>query len=157
MKSAAKTKVCSSILLALPDADNRALLSSILQKSGHPTYLCGRCRDAVELLPFVSIVISEQFLPDGTWHDILLKSRRLPDPPSIIVTSRLAGVDLWREVLELGGFDLLAQPFHPTDVLWAVESADAHAAARRNRKNAPGQEARPAAAPKEAVLCLPRQ
>lgn len=154
MNSSVNPTTHTSVLLVLPDADNRALLSSILQQSGLRTFLCGRCRDAIELLPFVSIVISEQDLPDGTWLDILQSSQQLTTPPAVIVTSRLAGVELWAEVLNHGGFDLLGQPFHNGDVLWSVQSAAMQAEIRR-RGAGPGDP--PCAGPRvryEAPVCL---
>lgn len=154
MNSSVNPTTHTSVLLVLPDADNRALLSSILQQSGLRTFLCGRCRDAIELLPFVSIVIAEHDLPDGTWLDILQSSQQLMTPPAVIVTSRLAGVELWAEVLNHGGFDLLAQPFHNADVLWSVQSAVSHAEVRRRRSE---RDDPPRAGPRvryEAPLCL---
>jgi hypothetical protein len=43
--------------------------------------------------------------------------------PAFIVTSRLADAGLWAEVLHLGGYDLLAQPFCAQEVIWAVGNA----------------------------------
>jgi DNA-binding response OmpR family regulator len=39
------------------------------------------------------------------------------------VTSRLADERLWVEVVNLGGFDVLAQPFYTREVLRSVNAA----------------------------------
>jgi hypothetical protein len=43
--------------------------------------------------------------------------------PRLIVTAPLADEHLWAEVLNLDGFDVLAQPFRPDEVKRVIESA----------------------------------
>jgi DNA-binding response OmpR family regulator len=62
------------------------------------------------------LVVCEQDLPDGSWKEILAATAAVADPPSLIVTSRLADDRLWAEVLNLGGYDVLAQPFDREEV-----------------------------------------
>ena len=50
----------------------------------------------------------------------------MPLPPKLIVTCRLADERLWAEVLNLGGFDVLAQPFYAREVVRSVNSACSH-------------------------------
>jgi DNA-binding response OmpR family regulator len=64
----------------------------------------------------VSIVICERDLPDGTWKDILRALDTLSDHPLLVVTSRLADDHLWVEVLNLGGYDVLAKPLDHKEV-----------------------------------------
>ena len=47
----------------------------------------------------------------------------LPDPPSLIVTSRLADERLWAEALNLGAYDVLAKPFPPTEAMRVIGAA----------------------------------
>ncbi len=77
----------------------------------------------------VRIVICECKLPDGNWRDALDIIAGQSDPPSLIVTSRLADERLWAEVLNLGGYDVLAQPFDHQEVRRVAELA---VAASRN-------------------------
>ena len=56
------------------------------------------------------VVVCERDLPDGDWKDVLAIALSLPVPPPVIVTSRLADDYLWAEVLNLGGYDVLAKP-----------------------------------------------
>jgi len=59
----------------------------------------------------VRVVICERDLPDGTWRDMLESMAGLNEPPALIVASRLADDHLWLEVLNAGGYDVLARPF----------------------------------------------
>ena len=56
------------------------------------------------------VVVCERDLSDGSWKDVLEIAESLPCPPPVIVTSRLADDYLWAEVLNLGGYDVLAKP-----------------------------------------------
>lgn len=69
------------------------------------------------------IVISCSELPDGTWKNALAACQRLSVPPPVIVASRLADEHLWAEVLNLGGFDLIARPLDARELGWIVRSA----------------------------------
>ncbi|MBZ5581799.1 MAG: response regulator [Acidobacteriia bacterium] len=75
-------------------------------------------RQALAAIPRteIQVVICERDLPDGSWRDILRAIHMRPDPPSLIVTSRLADERLWAEVLNEGGYDVLAQPFDAQEV-----------------------------------------
>jgi DNA-binding response OmpR family regulator len=67
-----------------------------------------------------SVVICERYLTDGDWKLVLSEFDRLPVRPTLIVTSRLADEELWAEVLNLGGYDVLAQPFDSDEVYRSV-------------------------------------
>jgi len=57
------------------------------------------------------VVVCERDLQPGSWKDVLEHLTILPDPPLLIVTSRLADERLWAEALNLGAYDVLAKPF----------------------------------------------
>jgi DNA-binding response OmpR family regulator len=88
----------------------------------------GTCRKAISFLCTdpVPVVFCERDLPDGTWRDILRHTSELVNPPALIVTSSMADERLWAEVLNLGGFDVLAQPFSEPEVKHVLESALRH-------------------------------
>jgi DNA-binding response OmpR family regulator len=69
---------------------------------------------------------------------VLQDLRKLPVPPQLVVTSRLADDHLWAEVLNIGGFDVLARPLDRDEVERVVASASRHFETRHLR------EARPA-------------
>ncbi len=69
------------------------------------------------------VVVCERDLSPGSWKDVLEQATILPDPPSFIVTSRLADERLWAEALNLGAFDVLAKPFDGTEAMRVVGAA----------------------------------
>ncbi|HEX2917363.1 MAG TPA: response regulator, partial [Edaphobacter sp.] len=75
----------------------------------------------------ISVLICERNLPDGSWKDVLSAVAVKSSPPAVIVACRLADEHLWAEVLNLGGYDVLAKPFDAKEVLWTVN----HACCRR--------------------------
>jgi DNA-binding response OmpR family regulator len=81
-----------------------------------------RCGEALTYLSEndTAVVICERDLPDGDWRLVLTGFRSLPMPPNLIVTSFLANDELWAEVLNLGGYDVLAQPFDTQEVYRTV-------------------------------------
>jgi DNA-binding response OmpR family regulator len=71
----------------------------------------------------ITIVVAERDLSPVTWREVLEEIRTLPDPPLLIVTSRLADERLWAEALNLGAYDVLAKPFRDDEVVRALGSA----------------------------------
>ena len=69
------------------------------------------------------VVVCERDLPPGSWKDVLEQVTILPNPPSLIVTSRLADARFWAEALNLGAFDVLAKPFDSTEAMRVVGAA----------------------------------
>ena len=65
-------------------------------------------------------------LQPGTWRELLDLLAFLPEPPFLIVTSRLADERLWAEALNLGAYDVLAKPFDRTEVTRVVSMAWMH-------------------------------
>jgi DNA-binding NtrC family response regulator len=74
----------------------------------------------------ISVVLCDSNLVQGSWLDLLKHMQSLQHPPALIVASRLADERLWAEVLNLGGWDVLAKPFEPPEVLRSVKSAWEH-------------------------------
>ena len=71
----------------------------------------------------VPVILCESELPDGNWKDLLAVVTGMQNPPLMIVTSRLANEYLWAEVLNLGGYDLLAKPFNSIEVIQVTSMA----------------------------------
>ncbi|HVP48779.1 MAG TPA: response regulator [Bryobacteraceae bacterium] len=69
------------------------------------------------------VVVCERDLQPGSWKDVLDQVTILPDPPPLIVTSRLADERLWAEALNLGAYDVLAKPFDRTEATRVVGAA----------------------------------
>ncbi|SPE38900.1 hypothetical protein SBA3_30015 [Candidatus Sulfopaludibacter sp. SbA3] len=72
------------------------------------------------------IVICDCDISSGTWGEMLDHISFLPDPPLLIVASRLADERLWAEALNLGAWDVLAKPFDAGEVKRIVNIAGQH-------------------------------
>ena len=62
------------------------------------------------------VVLTEAALPDGNWLDVLHLAREYPREVEVIVTDQQADARFWAEALNLGAYDLLAQPFYEPEV-----------------------------------------
>jgi DNA-binding response OmpR family regulator len=69
------------------------------------------------------VILCHSSLADGSWKDILERVSDLPSPPHLVVTSETADEFLWAEVLNLGGYDVIAQPFWKPEVVRTLNSA----------------------------------
>jgi len=62
------------------------------------------------------VILTEASLPDGGWMDVLHLVRECSREPEVIVTDPQADARFWAEALNLGAYDLLAQPFYEPEV-----------------------------------------
>jgi DNA-binding NtrC family response regulator len=81
------------------------------------------------------VVLTEAALPDGTWLDVLNLTRESPGAAQLIVTDPQADARFWSEALNLGAYDLLAQPFYEPEVRRILFNA----CARLNYEPIPGK------------------
>lgn len=83
------------------------------------------CAEAIGVLREnpVPVVICSWQLPDGDWKTVLAEASQHANPPRVIVASPTADEQLWADVLESGGYDVLAQPFQPAEVVRVVSLA----------------------------------
>ena len=79
----------------------------------------------------VSIVICDRDLPGGGWKALLVAMDGIPAAPPLVVTARDADDKLWAEVLNLGGYDVLAQPLDATEVQRVLLQAERRSTALR--------------------------
>ena len=125
-----------SVLSLSPVPDDHASLAAIFQSPEWSLY--GEARwelrssrgphPALAVLrdKGIPIVMAERDLAPGSWRDFLASISLLPDPPLLIVTSRLADERLWAEALNLGAYDVLAKPFEPSEVIRVLSLAWQH-------------------------------
>ena len=87
-----------------------------------PTRRTRRLREACPVMcrDLARVVLCEHTLEDGSWKDVLELAASRPYPPLVIVTARLADERLWAEVLNLGGYDVLAQPLDRNEALRTI-------------------------------------
>jgi DNA-binding response OmpR family regulator len=121
-----------------PCAANRPavlIIGSIGENSGQLLRMLGACNCdtqaagtrqaalAIMRERIIPIAICDHELPDGTWTDLLNELSTLADRPNLVVTSRTADDHLWVEVLNMGGYDVLSQPFVHREVAHVIDSA----------------------------------
>jgi len=66
-----------------------------------------------------AVIVTEAALPDGSWLDVMT----LAPGTEVIVTDRHADARFWAEALNLGAYDLLAQPFYESEVRRILSNA----------------------------------
>ena len=108
----------SGVLFVSPhveDADRLSqILSSLPVQVEHVADL-EHARHKLRLEPY-PVILTDADLPDGAWSDVLDLAREVTPSPEVIVTNRYADARFWIEAMSRGVFDLLAQPFYPTEV-----------------------------------------
>jgi DNA-binding NtrC family response regulator len=106
------------ILVASNRDETCAAVAQILQGTHLPVVHAGDVSDSFEALHSrpVSVVLCEGDLPGGGWKPVLSTIQSLSGAPLLVVTSPCADTRLWAEVLNLGGYDVLAQPFDAEEV-----------------------------------------
>jgi DNA-binding NtrC family response regulator len=110
-----------TVLLVSAHQSDHISLQRILARSCWKLQVRANWRDGLALLRQrrVPVVICDGEQTDSDWRALLYEMADLPDAPKLIVSSRLADERLWAEVLNLGGYDVLATPFDPREVLRA--------------------------------------
>lgn len=113
-----------TVLSISPSDRDQILLQSIFASSNWRCVSKPTLAEALNsLTEDVAVVVCERSLPDGTWKELLAATWAMTNPPRLIVTSRYADDELWAEVLNLGGFDVLSKPFHATEVFRVLSLA----------------------------------
>jgi DNA-binding NtrC family response regulator len=113
------------VLLISPYDEDHQHLAGILKHSNWQQHGVRLQREAFDFLRenITPVVICESELPDGTWQDVLSQFSRMPCPPLLVVTSRMADDRLWSEVLNLGAYNVLAKPLHMKEVFHVAGTA----------------------------------
>src|SRR5689334_11039994 len=100
------------ILLVSEAPEDHTIIRRILSGTPCQIAIARSCAEVIGHLAclIAPIILCEQSLPDGSWRDVLDHICGYPEVPVLIVTSMLADDHLWAEVLNLGGYDVLAKP-----------------------------------------------
>jgi DNA-binding response OmpR family regulator len=114
-----------SCLAVSPSVEDLSFLESEFEEAHWKLYTAVTYRETLAELSKhqVPVILSECRLPDGNWKDLLSRLAVIPDRPRLIVFSPHADDRLWTEVLNLGGFDVLATPFRKEELMFAIGSA----------------------------------
>jgi DNA-binding response OmpR family regulator len=114
-----------AVLVVSPFEGDLRSLRGTLAPLNWTLYAATGSVEAMEILrrTSVPVILCESELPDGGWRDLLAAVAGLQCPPLIIVTSQFADECLWAEVLNRGGYDVLAKPFDSFEVTWLMSMA----------------------------------
>jgi len=120
-----------TLLAVGTDGDDLRSLAEILRADHCYVKSASSCSEALRAIGenTPSIVACEGELPDGSWRDLMSQLHDLESPPPVIVMSRHADERLWAEVLNLGGYDVLAKPLERIEVSRVMKAAWRHACA----------------------------
>jgi DNA-binding NtrC family response regulator len=125
LRNLPESKESESVLIVSPFSEEIAFLREALDRGQWSVVGVESRREARGFLSGnpVSVVVSESRLSDGGWQDVLKDVAALPDAPHLIVTSDLADERLWAEALSRGAYDVLAKPFHRSEIRRIVSLA----------------------------------
>jgi DNA-binding NtrC family response regulator len=106
----------SGLLFVSPSPQDALSLAQMLDDESLNVVHARGLKDAANQLENGNfrVVVTEANLEDGTWLDVLRLTRSLH--LELVVTDPWADAQFWAEVINLGAYDLLAQPFHKTEV-----------------------------------------
>ena len=112
----------SNVLFVSPYVQDANSLAEMLDV-GSTVVHASSLKDAASRLRAANfgVVLTEAQLDDGNWLDLLELTRRLGT--ELVVTDAWADAQFWAMAINLGAYDMLAQPFHRTEVRRVLASA----------------------------------
>ena len=124
------------VVVVSSDIENRRHLSDILVGQDIDPICISTLRECHEALAKnrVGLVFCAPHVTDGTYQDLLAAYRLTDHKPRVVVTSRCADWEDFKEAMRWGAFDVISSPCRPTDVEWMVIQARRD---ERHRNEAP--------------------
>lgn len=119
------------VVVASSELGSRLHLGGILMKLGLDPVCVPTLRDCHETVvrKNIGLIFCDAQLTDGSYTDLLSAFRRRQRKPRVVLTSRLADWDEFKEAMRWGAFDVVSSPYRPMDVEWIVIQA------RRDERN----------------------
>jgi len=121
----------SNVLFVSPYVQDANSLAEMLDE-GSTVVHASSLRDAFSRLRAANfgVVLTEAKLDDGNWLDLLELTRR--SGTELVVTDAWADAQFWAMAINMGAYDMLAQPFHGTEVRRVLASASSHQTGARS-------------------------
>jgi DNA-binding NtrC family response regulator len=112
----------STVVVISQYKEDHGSLDGILGQRGWPIRHCTNFAQARSALGEHrnSIIVTERRLPDGNWKEVL---EFAGTTCAVIVACQYADEQLWAEVLNVGGYDLLLKPFNTSEVSRVIAAA----------------------------------
>lgn len=113
------------VLFVTPSAEDASVLSEMLKPLSIPLEQAQDLRRARSKLDRQSygVILTEARLPDGNWEDVMKTVDTAGLASAVVVTHPFADAHFWADVLEMGGYDVLAQPFCCSEVQRVISNA----------------------------------
>jgi DNA-binding NtrC family response regulator len=113
------------VVVVSSDLESRRHLSHILSDQGLDPICTSTLRECHESLAKnrVGLVFCDPHVSDGSYRDLLAAYRLTDHKPRVVVTSRAADWEEFKEAMRWGAFDVISSPCRPTDVEWMVIQA----------------------------------
>ena len=117
----------ATAVFVTPYGDELETLHPVLEAHHCTLALAKTRKQALPLLnaPHCGIILIDADLPGG-WKIFLQDVQARAHPPALIVIARVGDERLWAEVLNLGGYDVLAKPLDPAEVDYVISAACRH-------------------------------
>jgi len=117
------------VLFVSPNREDATILSRMLGALSVPIeYVADLAHARIKILNgHHPVILTEANLSDGTWLDVLELAHRATPRSEVIVTHAVADARFWAEVLNMGAYDLIAQPFATGEVQRILSNACSHA------------------------------
>lgn len=119
------------ILVVTPSPKDYSLIVESLAPDGVEVRSANCLLEAVLHLvsgPAPSVVVYDTDTPEE-WRAALKNFRRIRHESRVVLVSRLADDQMWMDVLDYGGHDLLMKPFQPMEIRTVVRGALTHSVA----------------------------
>lgn len=113
------------VVVVSSDVESRRHLSDILVGQGMDPICMSTLRECHESLAekHVGLVFCDPHVADGSYQELLAAYRLTDRKPRVVVTSRGADWEEFKEAMRWGAFDVISAPCRPTDVEWMVIQA----------------------------------
>jgi DNA-binding NtrC family response regulator len=128
----------SGVLFVSPYPQDARSLAQMLDEISLPLVHANCLKEASRKLETVhfQVILSEADLEDGNWKDALMLARC--SGAELVVTHPWADAPLWAEVINIGAYDVLAQPFQRTEVRRVLTAASGGKIASEGQRFAVG-------------------
>ena len=125
------------VLFVSPSVEHAGILTEMLKPLSIPLEQAPDLRRAKSRLDqqTYGVILTEARLPDGNWEDLLKVADKASVDSTVVVTDPFADAGFWADVLQLGGYDVLAQPFSCSEVQRIIWNALSRAVEHRRSGN----------------------
>ena len=115
----------NGILFVSPSAEDASILAEMLNPLSIPLEHAPDVRRARVKLDceMFGVLLTEASLPDGSWEDVMNVAEEARLCSTIVVTHPFADARFWADVLDMGAYDLLPQPFCRSEVQRILSNA----------------------------------